>query len=178
MSYELRKRLVDIARKNKGLTETSKNQAPWIKELWTATSYGVEGHDKREPYCAAGMCWTLREWLKDPEVLKSLNLDAKAAEKWRCKSASVYKAPRDNWLYWAGKIGAKILGPNDTIHTGDFVIYKRSHIDLAVDDTNVYPNFYSIGYNTSSGGFSRDGEGCFEKLSSRKDVLNFIRVLD
>jgi hypothetical protein len=124
------------------------------------------------------MCWALREWLKNPDVLEELGLNAKEAEKWRCKSASVYKAPKDNWLYWAERAGAQILGPDDTLHTGDFVIYKRSHIDLAVDDTELYPDFYSIGYNTSSGGFSRDGEGCFEKLSSRGDVMHFIRLLD
>lgn len=178
MSYQLRKQLVDIVRRHKGKTEISRNQAPWIKELWSATSYGVAGHDNREPYCAAGMCWALRDWLKNPDVLEELDLNAKEAEKWRCKSASVYKAPKDNWLYWAERAGAQILGPDDTLHTGDFVIYKRSHIDLAVDDTELYPDFYSIGYNTSSGGFSRDGEGCFEKLSSRGDVMHFIRLLD
>lgn len=178
MSYQLRKRFIDIARRRKGAVEVSKNQAPWIKELWEATSYGIEGHENREPYCAAGMCWTLREWLKDPDVLQELKMTPQEAEKWRCKSASVYKAPKDNWLYWAKKVGAKILKPHETLHTGDLVIYKRSHIDAVVDDTGITPNFISIGFNTSSGGFSRDGEGCFEKLSKRSDVMNFIRLMD
>ena len=67
-TFALRQKLVEIARRNVGKTEASRNQAPWIKQLWTATSYR-DGHAERMPYCAAGMAWAVREWLKLPEVL-------------------------------------------------------------------------------------------------------------
>lgn len=177
MSLLLRQKLVEIARQNVGKTEVTRNQASWIKPLWTATNY-PSGHDERQPYCAAGMCWALREWLKDADVLDAMGMSAKEAELWRCKYASCYKAPKANWIYWAGKVGAKLLPPDAVIHTGDFVVYKRSHIELAVGDTGIEPRIKVIGYNTSGAGFSRDGEGCAEKIGSRNDVLNFIRVMD
>lgn len=178
MSLELRRKLVEIAKRNLGKTEVTRNQAAWIKELWPATTLGLDGYEERQPYCAAGQCWALREWLKLTEVLSALKMTSVEAEKWRCKYASVYRATNANWLFWAKKVGAKILPPDATLHTGDYVIYKRSHIEIVDDDTGIEPRFYSVGYNTSSGGFSREGEGCFRKISSRSDVLNFIRIMD
>lgn len=38
-SLDLRRELVGIARLDRGKTEVTKNQAPWIKKYWPATSY-------------------------------------------------------------------------------------------------------------------------------------------
>lgn len=181
MSYQLRARLVEIARRNVGKTESSRNQAPWIKELWKATSYGVAGHENREPYCAAGMCWAMMEWLNDEEVLKDLKLTKTSAERWRCKSASVFRDPSNSWLSWAKEkaktSGVSLIDPSEELHTGDLIIFKHSHIEMFVDDSGIAPDFIAIGYNTSIGG-SRDGEGCKEaRRYGRANIKAVIRLM-
>jgi len=174
-TYELRKKLVEIARRNVGKTEVTRNQAPWIKPLWTATSY-PEGHAERQPYCAAGMAWALREWLKLPEVLKALKMTPAQAEKWRCKSASVFHAGDNSWLGWARAKGLDIYGPKANFHTGDFIIYNYSHIEMFVDDLEQGA-IQCIGYNTDPGA-GRDGDGCWEKPRHRGKIQCAIRILE
>ena len=173
-TYALRKRLVAIERQDVGKTEVSRNQAPFIKRLWPATTF-PEGHALRQPYCAAGQCWGVREWLKDPEVLFALGMTAQRAESWRCKSASAYKAS-DSWMNWA-KLNGLWLPANSILKTGDLVVYRRSHIELVTDDDGTPSGrFIALGYNTNSAG-SRDGEGVWEKESTRSDVYGFIRLM-
>ena len=165
----IRQKLIAIHRRNVGRVEVTRNQAPWIKPLWAATSY-PSGMENREPYCAAGQCWGLREWLKLPEVLAQLKMTPAAAEKWRCKSAGAFA-----WGHWARDKGLPILDENDVFHTGDIVIYRRSHVEIYVDDIPG-GRFMAIGYNTNSAG-SRDGEGCYEKPRPREGILEVVRMM-
>lgn len=175
-TFNLRKKLIQIARKDEGKTETSRNQAPWIKKLWPATTY-TEGYDERQPYCAAGVCYCIQQWLKDQEVLNAFGFTEKQAEKWRPKYASVYRAPNgNNILDWAKANRCEILDKNANFHTGDLILYTYSHIELYVDDS-TNNNIICIGYNTDSGG-SRDGDGCFEKERTRKSIKCAIRLLE
>jgi hypothetical protein len=113
-TFALRQKLIDIARKDVGKTEVTKNQAPWIAKYWPATTY-PDGMDNREPYCAAAQAYCLREWLKLKEVLTALGMTKEQAEKWRCKSASVFKAS-DSWLNWAKSAkGVKVLPKNSIL---------------------------------------------------------------
>ncbi len=171
-TYPLRLALVEIARLDKNKVEVTKNRAPWIAKLWPATSYPT-GMDNREPYCAAGLAYCLREWLKLPEVLAALKLTPTAAETWRCKSAGVRE-----WSKWARRRGLRILPKNCILKTGDILIYDYSHIEMATDDdgTTTGP-LTAIGYNTNASA-ARDGEGCFEKPRSRKSILEVIRLLE
>lgn len=179
-TYEIRKKFADIARLDVGNTEQSMNRAPWIAKLWPATSspeYYVIGNDTyprgNPPYCAAGVAYCLREWLKLPEVLKALKLTPAAAETWRCKSPGVKE-----WSKWARRRGLKVLGKNCILKMGDIVIYDYSHIEIVTNDDNTPTGpFVAVGYNTNASA-SRDGEGCFEKPRIRKNVLEVIRLLE
>lgn len=170
-SYPLRLKLVQIARRDVGQVENTKNRAPWIEKLWPATTYPA-GHAERQPYCAAGLAYCLREWLRDAEVLAALKLSPTAAETWRCKSAAAFE-----WHKWAVRRGLPVLSKNAVLRCADIVIYKHSHIELVTDDdgTTTGP-FVAVGYNTNAAG-SRDGEGCFEKPRGRADVKCFIRLM-
>ena len=170
-TYPLRKKLIDIARRDVGKTEQSKNRAPWIAKLWPATSY-PEGYNNREPYCAAGLAYCLREWILLPDVLAALKMTVSGAQKWRCKSARAF-----DWEDWAREKGLQILPKNCILKASDIVIYSYSHIELVSDDdgTDRGP-FTAIGYNTNAAG-SRDGEGCYEKPRNRSKVKCFIRLL-
>lgn len=177
-TYKLRIRFLNIARLDKGKVEDTKNRAPWISKYWPATSY-PEGYDLnaepyygRAPYCAAAVAYWVKEWLRDPEVLDVLGMDAKQAEKWRCKSAGAFE-----WVNWARKKGIQVLNPHAILHAGDIVVYEYSHIEVVTDDDNTKEGpFVAIGANTNSKA-SRDGEGCYEKPRSRGAVKYFIRLL-
>lgn len=174
-TYNLRKKLIDIARKDRNKVETSKNQAKWIKKLWDSTTY-PEGFEERQPYCAAGVCYCIQEWLRDQEVLKAFGFTESKAEKWRPKYASVYRAPNgNNILDWAKANRLQILEKDANFHTGDLIIYTYSHIEFYVTDSDN-KNIICIGYNTNSDG-SRDGDGCFEKERTRKLIKCAIRLL-
>jgi hypothetical protein len=169
-TFELRKKLCAIARRNVGKTEVTKNRAPWIAPLWKATSY-PDGMANQEPYCAAGIAWCLKTWGEEnPEVLKALKMTPAQFEKWRCKSAGAFA-----WQHWAEDKGLQILGEDANFHAGDLVIYERSHIEMYVDDLPG-GSFTAIGYNTNNIG-SRDGEGAFEKPRARTGIKAVIRIL-
>lgn len=177
ITYHIRQHFIDIARRDVGRRETTHNRAPWIEKLWTATNYD-EGMKDRQPYCAAGMAYCLREWGKLPDVLAALNMTAAQFEKWRCKSASVFSA-NYNWVDWARGKGLQFINPRTgNLHTGDLVVYKYSHIEVYVDDsaTLAPDGFDAIGYNTDDAA-GRDGDGCFEKPRTRAKLLHVIRIL-
>lgn len=172
-TYSLRQELIKIARKDVGKVEVTKNQAPFIKKLWPATTY-PEGYENREPYCAAGMAYCVQQWLLNVDVRNALGLSVEEAEKWRCKSAAVA-----GWVSWAKKTkGVKVLPKNCILHAGDLAVYSYSHLECVTNDDNTEDGpFVAIGFNTNAAG-SRDGEGCFEKPRSRSQIECFIRMLD
>jgi len=179
-TFLIRQQLLSIARRDVGKVENTDNRAPWIAKLWPATAtpyfYNIGNRDYPKgnpPYCAAGVCYSVREWLKLPQALQALKMTPVQAEKWRCKSAAVA-----GWYEWAQHTsGVMVLPKSCILHAGDLVIYTYSHIEIVSDDDGTKDGpFVAIGYNTDAGG-SRDGEGCFEKPRSRKSVKCFIRVL-
>lgn len=168
----LRQLLVDIARKDVGKEEVSRNQAPWIKKLWDATDY-PDGDEDRQPYCAAGVAWCVREWLTYGDVLDALKLTPKTAERWRCRSASVFRA-KDSWENWAKAKGLWIPGPHVDLNVGDLVIYPHSHIELVSVATGDVTKL--IGYNTGNG-VERDGRWCWEKPYRGGELRGVVRML-
>jgi hypothetical protein len=175
-TYNLRQELIKIARKDVGKVEVTKNQAPFIKKLWPATTY-PEGYENREPYCAAGIAYCVQQWLLNADVRNALGLTEKTAEKWRCKSAAV-----TGWIRWAKDTsGVKVLPRSVILHAGDLAVYKwengSRHIETVVDDDNTKDGpFVAIGYNTDEAG-SRDGQGTWQKPRSRSQIECFIRML-
>jgi len=169
-TYELRQRLVDIARKDLGATEVTRNQSPVIKKFWPATSY-PEGYSNREPYCAAAVSYWVREWLRDPEVLDALKLTPTSAEKWRCKSAAAF-----GWTTWAKDKGLLVMSDSasNVLHKGDIMVFDISHIGIV--DTDEGNLVYTCEANTGASG-GRDGEGIYYKTRKRIEAKNFIRLL-
>lgn len=164
----VRKLLIEIAFADAGKTETSKNQAPWIKPYWPSTSY-KEGYANREPYCAAAMCHWIDVWLAIAEVQKAFGKSAAELEKWRCKSARVF-----DWPDWAKTKKLPILGENAVLHTGDLFIFDMSHCGIVYNDDSK--QVYTIEANTGASG-GRDGDGCFKKVRNRTLAKCFIRML-
>lgn len=166
----LRQRLIDIAMRDVNQIETSRNQGPAIKKFWTATNY-QEGYKNREPYCSAAVCYWVREWLKDKEVLAALGMTDYGAEVWRCKSARAF-----DWLDWAKRKGVRVLSdsPKEVLHTGDVVVYDISHVGIVRDD--YADKVATIEANTGTGS-DRDGDGIFLRVRPRSMARAFIRLM-
>jgi hypothetical protein len=169
-TLHLRERLVEIATKDVGIYETSRNHGLGIEKFWGATNYD-KGYQDRQPYCAAAMCYWVREWLKETQVLRALNFTRIDAIKWRCKSPAAF-----GWQEWAEKKGLLVMNnsKSNILHTGDIMVLKISHIALVVTDKNDLVT--TIEANTNSTG-SREGQGVMRKTRKRSEAQCFIRML-
>lgn len=170
-TLHLRQRLIDIAGRDVGQKETSRNRGEAIKKFWPATSY-PKGYANREPYCAAAMAYWVREWLKDPEVLEALKLTPARAEVWRCKSARAFE-----WIPWAAKKGLLVMDhwQGHELHTADIMVFDISHIGLVCDDSKT--RVMTLEANTGNGENNRDGDGIWKKSRERIAARAFIRML-
>jgi hypothetical protein len=166
----LRQHLVDIASADVGAVETSRNRGPKINKFWSATTY-PSGYVDRQPYCAAAMCYWVREWLRDPAVVAALSLTPAKAEMWRCKSARAF-----DWIDWAKKRELAVLSdsPTNRLRVGDIMVFDMSHIGIVTDDSGS--KVYTIEANTGANG-GRDGDGVFRKVRDRSLARAFIRLL-
>jgi len=167
----IRQALVEIARRDVGKVEVTRNRAPFIARYWPATSY-PNGHADRQPYCAAAVCYWVREWLKLPEVLAALKMTPTGAEWWRCKSAGAF-----DWLDWANARKLEVLSdrPTERLRVGDIMIFDVSHAGIVRDDDAK--GVYTIEANTGNGSV-RDGDGCFERMRNRSAARAFIRLIE
>lgn len=164
--------LIAIAREFAGKTESSPNMAPWIAPLWPDTSY-PEGMRDRAPYCAAGMCHVVAEWIRRLAAMGQLKailgMTLKEANAWRCKSARAFA-----WRDWAKAKGLKIIGDTGTPAPGDIVVFDFSHIGLVTGEERraTVPTFE---FNTNASG-SRDGDGAWDKQRPKSVAQCFIRL--
>ena len=171
-------RLVEIAKRDVGQTELTPNRSPEIAKLWPATfapelytDMKAKPYYGRPPYCAAAMCYWVREWLKDPEVLTALKMTPSQAEKWRCKSPGAFA-----WQDWAAKKGLLVLDDSQkhTLHAGDIMVFDMSHIGLV--ETDHEDMVFTVEANTGPSG-GRDGDGFWTKARHRSLAKCFIRLL-
>jgi hypothetical protein len=167
----IRQALVEIARRDVGKVEQTRNRAPWIQRYWTATTL-PNGHAERQPYCAAAVAYWVREWLRLPEVLDALKMTPAGAERWRCKSPAAFA-----WLDWANARRLEVLSdrPTERLRVGDLMVFDISHIGIVRDDDGGA--VYTIEANTGNGSV-RDGDGCFERVRTRAQARAFIRLIE
>lgn len=166
----LREDFVRIAERDVGQTETTRNRGPAMKKYWPATNY-PDGYANREPYCAAAMCYWLREWLKNPAVLDALKLTPAAAERWRCKSARAF-----DWMDWAAQKKLQVFNDaqHHVLHTADIMVFDMSHVGVVQNDRGS--SVFTIEANTGPSG-GRDGDGVWAKVRERSLARQFIRIL-
>ena len=167
-----RGKLIDIAMRDVGLKETSRNHGPAIEKFWPATSY-PDGYQNREPYCAAAVCYWVREWLSLPDVQAALGFTTVAqAMAWRCRSARAF-----DWIQWAKEKKLRILSdsPEETLHTGDIVVYDFSHIGIVINDSKT--RILTIEANTGPAP-GNEGDGIYRKDRPKEVARAFIRLLE
>lgn len=163
---------LDIARRDVGQTERTSNRAPWIEKYWPDTSY-PKGHEDRQPYCAAAVCYWLaqlgRELRGEGELKNTFGMDSTAFNKWRCKSARAF-----GWRDWARDKGLQVLPESATAQPGDIIVFDFSHVGLVEADLGK-SGFATIEANTNAAG-SREGDGCWNKTRARHLAQCLIRL--
>lgn len=168
-----RRMLLTVAREElaKHIREVTRNQHPELKKYWRATSYGIEGFNNREPWCAAFACWLVYEAAR--------RIWGDSIPFPPCKSAGVI-----NWPAWAKTApGWKRLPPSTRIEPGDIVCWDfngkasgGTHIGLATcEETGT--RFTTIEGNTNSEG-SREGDGLYAKTTrTRSGCIAVLRYV-
>jgi hypothetical protein len=170
----LRERLVEIAERDVGGLETSRNRGPAIRKFWPATNY-PDGYANREPYCAAAVCYWVQQWLADSKVAVAVceqyGLLPSKLNAWRCKSAAAF-----GWIDWAKRHDVAVLSDSslNRLRVGDIMVFDMSHIGIVTDDAGN--TVYTIEANTGATG-GRDGDGIFTKSRHRSLARGFIRIL-
>lgn len=171
-TYPIRQKLIDIAAAEVGVVETPKNSNTGKRILEYQRATTLEGTGW--PYCAAFVCWCVREWGKLSEVRDALKMSKTEFENWRPKTAAAY-----GFHNWAEKRGLLIMDENEhpgqaTLHTGDVVTFDFSHIGIV--KTDYESTILTVEGNTDLAG-SREGGGVFAKTRNRSSARKFIRLL-
>ena len=166
-SYAVRQKLIAIAANEVGTKEVGRNTGKRVRQYQAATNLEGTGW----AWCAAFVCWCIREWGKDPEVLEALGKTAAQFEKWRPKTAAAF-----GFEDWAKKNKLLIMSDStqNTLHTGDLIVFDTSHIGIVTDDSKC--RVYTVEGNTGPSG-GRDGDGVWNKDRHRSEARSFIRIL-
>jgi len=148
--------LVRILRKEVGIVEHPKNsnRGKRVEEYQTATWLDGSGW----PWCAAFICWGLRE------VGKEIDLPFARPE-----TAAAY-----GFENWAKDEGLKLYKPRSTIRKGDILMFTFSHIGVAIEDERN-AMVRTVEGNTDTSG-SREGGGVYEKTRGTYKVRSHIRI--
>lgn len=163
-------KLIQIAQAEVGVREHGGNNRG--NRIWEYQS-ATELTPGAWPWCAALTGWCIREWLKDTEVVKWLNLQRLTPEEWRPKTALAY-----GYTTWARQRPntTRIFTEREKAMPGDIVTFDFSHIGFVVADLGS--TIECIEGNTNSKG-SRDsesGDGVWRKIRKKTLVKDLIRI--
>lgn len=165
-------KLIAIANKQLGVHEQGGNNCgPMIAEYQKATWLPVGAW----PWCAAFICWIIREWLQDPEVQAYFKISAKEVEVWRPHGANV-----DDFIKWGKTRGFSILGPSEPARGGDIVIFDFGHVGMVTTDAAPSESaIATIEGNTNAAGQrdSHTGDSVMHKTRSISIVRVYIRMM-
>ena len=152
-------KLINLASKEVGIYETSKNHGIGISKYWTACDYS-QGYKDRAPYCCAMVVWLIKQagFFNDKDRPKTA----------KCFDMEV----------WGKKLGLKVLINPSQVKKYDLVIFNFSHIGIATSDSDSNGGFSTIEANTSEGdsGSQRDGGGVWKRSREIGLVRSVVRL--
>lgn len=160
---KLAAQLVALAKKEVGVEEIDgTNKGPRVDEYKSATNLPPK---ESWPWCAAFVCWLVREAMKGSEGINYTFKRPTTAGAWDFENWSLKQDDSTNTK----------RSPGDDIKAGDIVIFKFSHIGLAI--SNAYKdtqNVDTVEGNTDAAG-SREGGGVFKKTRKLSQIKTRIR---
>lgn len=125
------------------------------------------------PWCAAFVCWCIREWIADPAAVKWLNLQSSTPEDWRPTTAAAF-----GLIAWAKKRPrtVQILNDRQLAKAGDIVVFDFSHCGIVESATTQ--QLYTIEGNTNGRGDreSTSGDGVWRKQRPATLAQAFLRI--
>lgn len=152
MSPKIPGLIAKIALGEHWVRETSKNHGDGIAKYWGATSY-KEGYEDRQPYCAAYVCWVVREAFKEAGMKETPGFRLPTtARAWGF----------EHWSLSQDSTTSTKKHPRGDIERGDLVVFTFSHIGIAMGRPDKSGHFATIEANTDGRG-SREGDGVYEK---------------
>jgi len=166
---EARRRLVAIALSQVGKREEGSNNVGPAVRMYQAATWLTPA---AWPWCAAFVCWCIREWLKDPAVLELLGITAKQSEEWRPKTAGAFDFER-----WAKKHGLQILNEKAEALPGDLIIFDFSHIGIVTDQMKGVRRTVEGNTNGQGERDSEAGDGVWKKTRADSLARVLIRIL-
>lgn len=125
------------------------------------------------PWCAAFVCWCVREWLATGALSDSLDTPARVAA-WRPKTPRAF-----GFEEWAKERGLPVLGERAAVKAGDIVVFDMSHVGIAVAAAPAESKFIeTVEGNTGVVGLrdSAAGDGVFRKKRPRGMVRSIVRL--
>lgn len=169
----LRRQLVAIAASKVGVHEVGGNNlGPEVVTFQRATTLPPGPW----PWCAAFVCWCIREWLRLEPVRAALAIRSEGeADTWRPKTALAYGLEG-----WAAGHGLAVLPETAVARAGDLVTFDFSHVGIvAVDQPKSSGLVEPIEGNTNGAGArdSSSGDGVWRKSRRVELVRRYIRLL-
>ena len=162
MNAKLPAKLVEIACREIGVEEVNgTNCGAEVNEYKAATTLPSK---ESWPWCAAFVCWCVKKAMEATATSESATFK-------RPKTAGAFDF--ENWSLKQGAETQTKREPGDDIRAGDIVIFKFSHIGIAVADANG-ATVECVEGNTDSDG-SREGGGVFRKTRKLSQIKTRIR---
>jgi hypothetical protein len=145
---------------------TNHNDGAAVRKYQAATNLEPDSW----PWCAAFVCWCVREWLKDPSAVSWLSLKKLTPEEWRPKNANAWGF--SDWSH-SRPATTKIIDRAEQAKPGDIVMFTFSHVGIVVSDNGK--SIQTVEGNTNGVG-ERDGDGVYFKTRSRSLVKAYVRI--
>jgi len=157
--------LVRVALKEVGVQEVDgTNCGPRVNEYKAATWLPA---DKPWPWCAAFVCWCIREAMK----IQGSDKNERPYTFERPQTAGAWDF--ENWSLKQDNSTQTKKPHHDDIKRGDIVIFSFSHIGIAIEDARSGMVATCEG-NTDAAG-SREGGGVFQKVRKLSQIRSRIR---
>jgi hypothetical protein len=154
--------IVAATRKEVGVSEVTKNRAPEIAKYWEATDYPT-GMENREPWCAAFVCWCIRQGIRDYGVNPT----------WALPRTATAFGFDDDWAV-DNKLKVVRTPTSKDINPGDIVVFRFSHVGICVGKVNS-DSILTVEGNTNGEG-GREGDGVYQKIRDLKVIRSVVRI--
>lgn len=163
-------KLIAVAQYEIGVCEQGgNNRGQRIREYQGATELSPNDW----PWCAAFVDFCIREWLRDTEAVKWLNLQSSTPEEWRPKTALAYGLTQ--WAKARPKT-TTIYTDRDPAQPGDIVTFDFSHTGIVLEDVGDHLITVEGNTNTKGQRDSESGDGVWRKIRAKSLAKDFIRI--